>query len=89
MCVSCINPHLFTLADTVTVSHSLADDLLGALSVVGISHHDAPVGHRVSGIKLEDLPKGAFGFQIPKAVQLSDSLVEELLRLGRGSCDWE
>ena len=67
----------------------LFDEYLGPLLVFPVCQGHAPVSHRALGIPGGDLPEGPLGLVVPEAVQLPDSLVEELLSLPPGALNRE
>ena len=60
--------------------------LLARLSLLALAMSHAPVGHGTIGIERSRLAKRALGLEVPEAVQLAQTLVEELLgfRQARG-----
>ncbi len=54
---------------------------LRPLAVVGIGHRHAPVADGAIGIEHRRLAKGSLRLEVPKAVQLPDALLDELLDL--------
>ena len=65
------------------------DDLPGPGLVLDVRHRHPPVGHDAGRVDLEDGPERPLRFPIPEAMELTDSLLEIALSLGRRRRDRE
>ena len=65
------------------------DEGFGSFFVFVVGVGKSPVGHGAVGVLGEDGAEGAFGFVIPKAVKLTEALVEVSLTLIPGGGDGE
>ena len=65
------------------------DDLPGPGLVLDVRHRHPPVGHDAGRVDLEDRPERSLRFPIPEAMELTYSLFEIALSLGRRRRDRE
>ena len=80
-----IDPELLETSRLVAPLHCFLDKLGSPLSIAHVGHGHPPVRHCAVRIECRYLPEGALCFEIPEAMKLSDTLVEELLG-GGGLC---
>ena len=61
----------------------------GALEIVYIGHSHSPIGHSANRVEGCHLSERAFGFKVPKSMQLADALIEKCLGFGMLGRDFQ